>query len=112
MITREKFSNQTISALLTFGDAQKRLKIFTRVGKHFAFNANIQQQPNRVLNQGGGPDVSTGVGTVQVGWLQTGHLREKEEQEEEEEEGTGRCKESVFTEASERLSSTGPSVLS
>lgn len=61
-----------------------------------------------VLNRGGGPDVSTGVGTVQVGWSQTGHLREGEEEEGEE---GGRSEESVFSEASDRSSSIGPSVL-
>lgn len=48
-----------------------------------------------VLNQGGGPDVSTGVGTVRVGWSQTGHLRERREEEEGEEGGRSK-EESVF----------------
>lgn len=67
-----------------------------------------------VVNRGGGSDVSTGVGTVQVGWSQAGHLRERGgggRGGRGRGRQRGRSKESVSSEASDRSSSIGPSAL-
>lgn len=59
------------------------------------------------IKNSGGLEVGTGVGTVQAGWLQIGHLRE------EDKEGRGRgAKTQFFLKHRATLSSIGPSVLS
>lgn len=71
---KENHSNQTISALLKFGNAQMEIKGFCE-----SQGLTFSNSQTGLLNEG--PDV----GTVQIGWLQAGHLREVEEKEDKEE---------------------------
>lgn len=64
MNQEKRGSNQKVKASSNVG-------VFLGFLGRFASGANIQLQP---VNRGV-PDVGAGVGTVQVGWSQTGHLR-------------------------------------
>lgn len=86
-----------------------RFKIFVKSGNVLHL-MQLFSSSQTVVNRGGGSDVSTGVGTVQVGWSQTGHLRGGCGGGRGG-RGRGRSQESVSSEASDRSSSIGPSVL-
>lgn len=100
MIIEGKRSNQTVSALSKFGDAQ--MEIFVRVGGRFCIWCKYSAAANKQRSSRCG----------HWRWHCAGWLVIDRASERGGGGGGGRCEEPVFSEVSERSSSTGPSVLS